>query len=110
MISYTDLVPGKEYYIKTHDTQGYHKEMIFIDFETAFDDNMAPEYHVNLNMIFRKDPTDMIRITTYYSYYEEDYYYDPEEIKKNAQKARQTMEQRSLDMILKRVVNEEFQW
>ena len=39
-------------------------------------------------------------------------YYDVEEMKVKvaAEKARQQMEQRSLNMILKRVVNEEFQW
>jgi hypothetical protein len=39
-----------------------------------------------------------------------DTFYDLEEIKDNAKRARQQMEQRSLNMILKRVVNEEFQW
>jgi hypothetical protein len=37
-------------------------------------------------------------------------FYHPEEVKKNAQKARDKMEQRSTNMILKRLVNEEFQW
>lgn len=39
-------------------------------------------------------------------------YYDVEEMKVKvaAEKARQQMEHRSLNMILKRVVNEEFQW
>jgi len=37
-------------------------------------------------------------------------FYDLEEIREKGQKARQHMEQRSLDMILKRLVNEQFQW
>jgi hypothetical protein len=40
----------------------------------------------------------------------EDTFYDVEEIKENAQKARQRMEHRALNMILKKVVNETFQW
>jgi hypothetical protein len=72
MISYLDLVPGKEYYIQAHDTEGYHKEMIFVEHETAVDD-MAPEYRVDLIMVFRKYPTDMMRRTTYYAFYENDY-------------------------------------
>jgi hypothetical protein len=36
--------------------------------------------------------------------------YDLQEIRDNAQRARQQMEQRSLNIILKRLVNEEFQW
>uniref|UniRef100_A0A6C0D239 Uncharacterized protein n=1 Tax=viral metagenome TaxID=1070528 RepID=A0A6C0D239_9ZZZZ len=108
MISYTDLVPGKKYYIKTHDKKGYHKEMMFVDHETSFNDNMAPEYHINIIMTFKKEPTDM-SIAKYYSFYEDDYYYD-QEIIENAQKAREQMEHRALNIILKKLINEEFQW
>ena len=37
-------------------------------------------------------------------------FYDLEEIIEKGKKARQSMEQRSLDIILKRLVNEDFQW
>ena len=36
--------------------------------------------------------------------------YDLEEIRENGKKARQSMEQRALNIVLKRLVNEEFQW
>ena len=39
-----------------------------------------------------------------------DIVYDLEEIRENGKKARQTMEQRALDKILKRIVNENFEW
>ena len=39
-----------------------------------------------------------------------DTFYDLEEIRENGQNARQSMEQRSLDIILKQVVNENFKW
>ena len=39
-----------------------------------------------------------------------DVYYDIEEIRDNAKKAVQSMEQRSLNLILKRLINEEFEW
>ena len=42
--------------------------------------------------------------------YESDMFYDIQEIRDNARKARQNMEQRALDKILKRIVNEEFKW
>ena len=45
-----------------------------------------------------------------YEFYIDDKFYDAEEIRLVAQKARENMEKRSLDIILKRVVNEEFQW
>jgi neutral trehalase len=45
------------------------------------------------------------------SYFSREYtFYDVEEIRKNAKKARQSMEKRSLDIVLKKVVNENFQW
>jgi hypothetical protein len=37
-------------------------------------------------------------------------FYDLEEIRENGKKARQSMEQRSLNIILKRLVNENFEW
>ena len=41
---------------------------------------------------------------------EDDTYYDLNKIKENAKKARQSFEQRTLDLILKRLVNEHFEW
>ena len=42
--------------------------------------------------------------------YESDIFYDIEEIRDNARKAIQSFEQRSLNLILKRLINEEFEW
>ena len=39
-----------------------------------------------------------------------DIVYDLEEIRENGQKARQDMEQRALNIVLKRLVNETFEW
>jgi hypothetical protein len=39
-----------------------------------------------------------------------DVYHDIEEIRDNARKAIQSMEQRSLNLILKRLINENFEW
>jgi hypothetical protein len=39
-----------------------------------------------------------------------DIVYDLEEIRENGKRARQNMEQRALDKILKRLVNETFEW
>jgi len=102
MISYRHLVPGKEYYIQAYDTHVYFKGMIFNDYQRAIID-MDPGYHKTTNMNFT-------RATHRHLFFEEDYYYDPEKIRENSQQARKQMEQRALDMILKRVVNEEFQW
>ena len=42
--------------------------------------------------------------------YEYDTFYDIEEIRVNSRKAVQSMEQRSLNLILKRLINENFEW
>lgn len=102
MISYRHLIPGKEYYIKSYDTQQYFK-MIFIDYQTSLNHVLSFDYHINMNMIFKRNDT-------MHLFYQEDYYYDPVKIREKSQNARQTMEQRSLNIILKRLVNEEFQW
>lgn len=39
-----------------------------------------------------------------------DIVYDLDEIKENGKKARQNMEQRALNIVLKRLVNEHFEW
>ena len=101
MISYRELVPGKEYYIQTYDTHIRFKGIIFNDYQTAID--MVIGYHQVTNMNFTRKKYDHI-------FFEEDYYYDPEIIREKSQLAKKTMEQRALDIILKRVVNEEFQW
>ena len=46
----------------------------------------------------------------YMDFYPNDIVYDLEEIIENGKKARQTMEQRALDKILKKIVNENFEW
>jgi hypothetical protein len=98
MISYRDLIPGKEYYIQSYDTHLYFKGMIFNDYQRAIDTDV-----INIKMNFT--------CATYcHLFFEEDYYYDPEKIRENAKKAIQSMEKRSLDMVLKRLVNEYFEW
>jgi len=46
-----------------------------------------------------------------YSFFSKDFeFYDIQEIRDNATKAKQKMEQRSLLLILKRLINEDFVW
>ena len=99
MISFRKLQPGKEYYIKTYDTDMYTK-MIFHEYQTAYNDMKRDR---DTNMIFTRAPYT-------YLFYENDSYYEPEQIKSNAQRATEQMEQRSLNMILKRLINEHFEW
>jgi hypothetical protein len=45
-----------------------------------------------------------------YYYTGDDEFYDVEKIRENAERAIQSMEHRSVNMILKRIVNEDFEW
>jgi hypothetical protein len=75
--------------------------MIFKGYQAAFyNANEVPGHRLNLNMVFKQNTTDMRR-APYYLFYEIDYYYEPEKIKENSIIAKQSMEQRSLNMILK---------
>jgi hypothetical protein len=112
MTSYRSLVPGKEYSVNSPD--GIYKRMIFIDYDETYKFGLKcgaldSEWHRSMTY------------GTFIKYHDQkngnyqfglgrSLFYDPEEIKKNAQKARDKMEKRALDKILKRLVNEEFQW
>ena len=93
-----------EYIIITFDINQIFKATFYYrDHCDHYDDT---EYNI-YNYYFTHNNTKFI-------FTEFDYYYDVKEfkreIKRIAEKARQQMEQRTLDKILKRLVNEEFQW
>jgi hypothetical protein len=102
MDSYTpfdQLESGREYYILRGDGYKYKKYKGMFDvyrYSYMSGDKYAYAwfYHNSLS----------------YYYTPDDEFYDVEKIRENAQKAIQTMEQRSLDKILKRLINEEFKW
>jgi hypothetical protein len=68
-------------------------------------DNVT-DYHYSFWL--KKIKPEKLKGTAFFS--STDTFYDLEEIKENGKKARQTMEKRSLDIILKQVVNENFEW
>lgn len=95
MCPFDELESGREYYILTYN--GKYKG-IFYDYKYSFMSGDRDVYAWFDNQLGLKYYTD------------DDEFYDVEKIKGNAQKAIQTMEHRTLNMILKRLVNEEFQW
>jgi hypothetical protein len=64
-------------------------------------------YLRNTNITFTREDEDYLGALSLDT---KDIFYDWEEIREKSKRARQQMEQRSLNMILKRLVNEEFQW
>jgi hypothetical protein len=64
-------------------------------------------YLRDTNITFTRDDIDYLGALSLDS---NNIFYDWEEIREKSKRARQQMEQRALNMILKRLVNEEFQW
>ena len=99
MYQYTpfdELESGREYYILTYN--GKKNKGIFYEYKYSY-------------MSGYKDTNAWFQIKTLLDFYtDDDEFYDVKEIRENSQKAIQQMEQRSLNMILKRLVNEEFEW
>lgn len=83
------LKKGKQYIIKHHDTGKIYRGTF--DFMTSI-------------MVIMKNGDKKIQFM-----YDDDFY-DVEDIKEKGRKARETMEQRALDKILKKIVNENFEW
>jgi hypothetical protein len=99
-MNYTELIPDRTYILKREkDNKCDIIEGIFVA--------IVPDATVLMrNMTKRSLPG-----IYYYGFcYKEDIYYDWDEIRDNARKARKDFEQRVLNQILKRLVNEEFQW
>uniref|UniRef100_A0A6C0D0A5 Uncharacterized protein n=1 Tax=viral metagenome TaxID=1070528 RepID=A0A6C0D0A5_9ZZZZ len=108
---------GREYIIITYDThqifRGTFDNWNSID---EFDEEYYTTYYHMPNRKYANSFTNYYFTCNNkkYMFNDCDYYYEVhlfiDQIKRRAENARQQMEKRSLNMILKRVVNEEFQW
>jgi hypothetical protein len=105
------LIIGKYYYILHFDIQfkGKYKTFYsnehcsyysFVDVEMRSIDLDSKFGHLTYKTIH----------FLHYVFTDIDIFYDIEEMRNNKIKSQQNMEQRSLDIILKRLVNENFQW
>ncbi len=93
---FDQLEVGREYYILTNNGEKY--KGIFYDYKYSY-------------MGGYKDTYAWFHNDTLLDFYSDDNeFYDVEEIRDNAKRAIQSMEYRTLNIILKRLVNEEFQW
>jgi hypothetical protein len=101
---YTILIKGKQYYIHSRCEERKDKKYIG---EFSHNVDFGTSYY--LTFINVKSITENIS-ACYLAFCPRDRYYDVEKVRKNAQRAVQTMEERSVNMILKRLVNDEFHW
>jgi hypothetical protein len=99
-VTWWNLDIGREYYIETNDELCRKYKLVFVGLygPRHFHDYGSSEYAW------------FVKKGIHYQFERDDNFYDVEEIKEKAQKARQQMESRTLNKILKRVVNEEFEW
>ncbi len=95
---------NKNHYIGTY--KEFVKQYGYIIYYVLDD---VTNYHTNYSSFWLRKPTpEKLKTTAFFSL--TDIFYDLEEIRDNGKKARQTMEQRALNIVLKKVVNEEFEW
>ncbi len=93
------------------------KTLICIGTYIGYGYNVNDKKYILEDVIQRNNPKNIVsyficrpRNIKYAIFASTDIVYDLEEIKENGQKARQTMEQRALDKILKKIVDENFEW
>lgn len=116
LVSYKDMVIDKEYIIHRLDDkvfwkgtfhgeyQRYYEEypnLIFVNCICSDNSDSCCQRLHTMNLDNWKNRVDFCK---------KDTFYDVEKIKQNSEFARQSMEQRSLDKILKKIVNENFEW
>ena len=99
-VSWWDLDPGREYYIETNEKTYNKYKMIFMD---LYGPSHYHDYGNSESAWFSKNGF-------MYEFNRDDKFYDVEEIRENAQKAREQMEDRALKNVLKKIVNETFDW
>jgi len=117
LTSYKELIEGKEYLIYRLDDNGFWKGIFRGEYQRYYEeypnlifincirtDNVASSYQGlsdTMNLDNWKNRVDFCK---------KDTFHDVEKVKDNRKKAIQNMEKRALDIILKRLVNEHFEW
>ena len=100
MISHTELIPGKKYYI-------YQPSTKYLPH--AFYRGTFVRKHGMLNL-FDVTGIKPVEYLGELNFGTTEMYYDLDKIKENSTKAKQNMEKRALNMILKNILNEDFVW
>jgi hypothetical protein len=100
-MNYNELIPDRTYILKR---QTGNK----IDIVEGIFVSIVPD---SSSVLMRSMTKRSLPGIYYYGFcYKNEIYYDWDKIRDNARNARHNFEQRALNQILKRLVNEEFQW
>jgi hypothetical protein len=100
-VSFWNLEPGREYFIKRDD------ELYKSESKLIFSSLHGPRHFHDFGS---SESVWFIKRGFHIEFERDNEFYDAEEIKENAQKARNQMECRALNKILKQLVNETFEW
>jgi hypothetical protein len=116
IISYKDLVIDKEYIIYRVDDNIFWKGIFRGEYQRYYEEcpNLifvhCVQSYINLDINSECHTMNLDNWKNRVDFSKKDIFYDAEKVKKNSTYARECMEQRSLDIVLKRLVNEEFEW
>jgi len=102
MIPHTKLIPGKNYYI-------YQPSTSYLP-HAFYRGTFVRKHRSGTLNLFDVTGLKPLEYLGELSFGTSEMYYDLDKIKENSIKATQNMEKRSLDMILKRILNEDFVW
>ena len=105
MKQYYELIPDRRYIVERKTTQIKKEKEIL---EGIFVQLVS---HRPTAVLMRCMRRKSLQNVAHFGFcYDSDIFYDIEEIRNNGRKAIQSFEQRSLKLILKRLINEEFEW
>lgn len=104
------LIVGNDYYILHADIQFKGKFKTFYSNEHCSYYSFVDVQMKSIDISKLGDIKYKMIEFSHYVFTNEDIFYDIQEMRDNKMKAIQSMEQRSLDIILKRLVNEHFEW
>jgi len=104
------LIVGNDYYILHADIQFKGKFKTFYSNEHCSYYSFVDVQMKSIDISKLGDIKYKMIEFSHYVFTNEDTFYNIQEMRDNKMKAIQSMEQRSLEMVLKRLVNEHFQW
>ena len=115
LVSYKDLVIDKEYIIYRSDDNIFWKGIFHGKYQRYYEEypNLIFVHCVHVILDINSETCHTMNLDNWKNrvdFCKKDIFYDLEKIQKNSKSARDCMEQRSLDIVLKRLMNEEFKW
>ena len=115
LVSYKDMVIDKEYIIHRLHDKVFWKGTFHGEYQRYYEEypNLIFVKCVHVILDINSDLSHTMHLDNWKNrvdFCKKDTFHDVEKIKQNSECARECMEKRSLDILLKRLVNEDFKW